>query len=436
MKRVDRSAHIGDSGIALIHRRVSDMGFVWHERKIDAGIDGEIELRDRDTGEVANRLVLIQSKASNNRFPGEDDQSFHYICDSRDIDYWMQADVPVLLVCSHPQRDEAWWGDVKTWFADPIHRASRRIDFDKASQKFDASAAARLLDLADPHGHAHTPGVIAKAETLISNLLQVGVPDVLYTARTDLPAERDIYQAQRDTGQSVRLDWILRSGRVCTWLPPEQTALKAAVTGPTDAVPIAEWADAPDPAQRRALVWLLNQALRQDVNADCDWARDRRTIFFRATPDLTERKIISSTGRSRLVFNPKKKKDGSGLSYCQHAALAWQFIPADGQWLCELLPTWHYTRDGYRESAYADEYLSGIKRMERNAAVLGATRMWAAYLHGEDSLISERDTLLDYGKLLTFTVDRGVDDAAWSAASVKDADPSASDETDDDMALF
>jgi hypothetical protein len=126
----------------------------------------------------------------------------------------------------------------------------------------------------------------------------------------------------------------------------------------------------------------------------------------------------------------------SGLSYCKHAALAWQFIPADGQWLCELLPTWHYTRDGYRESAYADEYLSGIKRMERNAAVLGATRMWAAYLHGEDNLINERDTLLDYGTLLTFTVDRGADDNTWSAASVRGAEPSASDETDDDMALF
>jgi hypothetical protein len=89
MKRVDRSAHIGDSGIALIHRRTNDMGFVWHERKIDAGIDGEIELRDQATGEVANRFLLVQSKARDNRFSGEDDESFHYICDSRDIDYWL-----------------------------------------------------------------------------------------------------------------------------------------------------------------------------------------------------------------------------------------------------------------------------------------------------------------------------------------------------------
>lgn len=436
MKKVDRSAHIGDSGIALIHRRVNDMGFVWHERKIDAGIDGEIELRDDVTGEVANRVLLVQSKARDNRFSGEDDQSFHFICDRRDIDYWMQADVPVLLVCSHPKQDDAWWIDVKAWFADPGHRASRRIDFDKNTQRFDASAAPLLLDLADPHGNAHTPGVIAKPERLISNLLPVDVPTVFYTARTDRATTREVFETQRAASEPVRVDWILRAGKICSWLAPEESPLKAAVTGPTDAVPVAEWADSEDPAQRRAFVWLLNQALKQDASADCEWSRDRKTIYFRATPDLSPRKIISTTGRQRLVFNPKQKKDGSGISFCQHAALAWRFIRAADQWLCELLPTYHYTHDGYRESRYADEYLSNIKRKERNPAVLGATRMWAAYLHGDSNdILADRETLLDYGTLLTFTTDRGVDDTTWTATPSKDAEPPTSDESDD-LALF
>lgn len=321
MKKIDRSAHIGDSGIALIHRRVNEMGFVWHERRIDAGIDGEIELRDPTTGAVANRLLLVQSKASDNRFPGENDRSFHYTCNDRDVDYWMQADVPVLLICSHPSRDEAWWTDAKTWFADPGHRASGRIDFDKATQRFDTSAAPRLLNLADPHGQAHTPGAVAKTEVLTSNLLPVGVPDVFFTTRTDLAKGGDVFRAQRDTGQPVRLDWILHSSQLWSWLPPEETALKAAVTGPTDVVPTADWSKSSDPAQRRAFVWMLNQALRQDTSLDCDWHKDRKTIYFRATPDLKPRKIRSSTGRPRLVFNPKYKRGGSELSYCQHAAL-------------------------------------------------------------------------------------------------------------------
>lgn len=68
MKKIDNSAHIGDSGIALIHQMVNRMGFVWLQRNLDAGIDGEIELRDPATGEVANRLILVQSKASDRPF--------------------------------------------------------------------------------------------------------------------------------------------------------------------------------------------------------------------------------------------------------------------------------------------------------------------------------------------------------------------------------
>ena len=78
-KKIDRSAHIGDAGIALIHRRVSEMGYVWREKGKDAGVDGEIEFRVPVTGEVTNRRVLVQSKASENLFPGETDRSFHYL---------------------------------------------------------------------------------------------------------------------------------------------------------------------------------------------------------------------------------------------------------------------------------------------------------------------------------------------------------------------
>ena len=100
-KQVSRSAHIGDAGIALIHQRVSAMDHVWHERTVDAGIDGTIELRDPATGEVSNCHLQVQSKAGDNDFPGETADRFHYDCDERDLDYWMKSSMPVLLVCSH-----------------------------------------------------------------------------------------------------------------------------------------------------------------------------------------------------------------------------------------------------------------------------------------------------------------------------------------------
>lgn len=433
MKKIDASAQIGDGGIALIHQLVNKMGFTWHERKTDAGIDGEIELRNPVTGEVANRLILVQSKASDGRFPGENDWSFHFLCRQADIGYWMSADVPVLLICSHPNTGEAWWMHVQGWFSDPAHRAAGRIDFDKRTQRFGTEAAHRLLNLADPHGRAHVAAAEHRKETLTSNLLTVSIPDLLFSTPTPLRYAREVYDRQRENGGEVRHDFLLRDGRLYSWLAPQETALASSVTGTTDAVSTADWAAPAELARQRALVQLLSNALRQDVAADCDWHRGRKVVYFRATEDLTPRRIRSASGRQRLVFNPKPKKNAPDeISYCQHAALEWQFQQASGQWLCALTPTYHYTRDGHRDSLYLSELLTGIKQRERNPAVYHLTRMWAAYLHGDDGVLDPRETILGYGDLMTFVASRAINDAAWLADPRALPDSDADDEADED----
>ena len=276
------------------------MGFTWHERKTDAGIDGEIELRNPVTGEVANRLILIQSKASDRRFPGENDRSFHFLCKQADIAYWMSADVPVLLICSHPQTGEAWWMHVQGWFSDPAHRASGRIDFDKRTQRFDTDAAHRLLNLADPHGRAHVTAAEHRDETLTSNLLTVTIPDLLFSTPTPLRRAREVYERQREAGSEVRDDFLLRDGRLYSWLPPQETALASSVTGTTDAIDTADWAASAEPARQRILVNLLNNALRQDVTADCDWHYGRKVRLF------------PGHRRSHPAEDPQRQRHSSG----------------------------------------------------------------------------------------------------------------------------
>ncbi len=114
----------------------------------------------------------------------------------------------------------------------------------------------------------------------------------------------------------------------------------------------------------------------------------------------------------------------------------------DGQWLCALTPTYHYTRDGHRDSLYLAELLTGIKQRERNPAVYHLTRMWATYLHGDDGVLDPRETILGYGDLTTFTADRAINDAAWLAdprAAALDSDLDQDPENDgpgDELWLF
>ncbi|GAA3948368.1 DUF4365 domain-containing protein [Actinoplanes auranticolor] len=444
MKKIDKSAHTGDGAIALIHQRVYEMGFVWHERKTDAGIDGEIELRNAVTGEVANRALLVQSKGKGERrFPGENDDGFHFLCSAADVTYWMSAPVPVLLVCSHPETGEAWWMYVQGWFADPEHLATGRIDFDKNTQKFDRSAAQRLLALADPHGDAHVPVAEDRPETLTSNLLPVAIPATLYHASINTQDPREVLSRQRTEHASLPFaeDFILRGGQLYSWRHPERSALGKLITGPVKQMPVAQWADSGDETRQRWLVQLLNNALRSDVSADCAWHGGRKIIFWRPTRDFSARSIRSASGRTRQVFTPKYKKNNpTQVSYYLHAALEWQFLDIDGAWYCALVPTYHYTRDGHRTSLLLSEYLAGIKRLDRNPAVYHQTRMWAYYLHGHDEALAFRDNILTYGTLETFDAGKGIDDKAWRADSRKpadDADPEPLTEVrEDGLALF
>lgn len=430
-KRIDVSTHRGDAGVALIHLRTSQMGFVWHDRAVDAGIDGTIEIRDPVTGAMSNRHLLVQSKASARPFAGENDRSFHYACAQRDIDYWMRAEAPVLLICSHPEAEEAWWTHVQGWFSDPVRRASGRIDFDKATQRFDSTAASRLLALADPHADARVVTADQRPEILLSNLLPVTVPQTIYSCPTAATSAGEIYQAMRaDPSAVTRLDWTLHDGRLFTLLDPTDAALARAVTGPPEPIGVEEWAT--DPVSERNLVRLLNRALIHDVASDCTYHSGRDLIYFSATPDLTNRKVAGGTGQPRLVFHAKHNKRTGKISYYKHAALRWQFLHLDGEWLCALTPEAHYTRDGHRDSRFIADLLAGLKRLDRNPAVRGHVRMWATYLRGERPLLDQDATrLLDFGPPLSFTSQVGIDDTDWLTDHRTHPSPSAAAVTAD-----
>lgn len=438
MKQIDLSAHTGDGGIALIHQRVYEMGHVWHERKIDAGIDGEIEIRNPITGDVHNRLLLVQSKARNRPFPGESADRFHYLVGQRDLDAWMAADNAVILVCSHPQTGEAWWAHIQGQFDNPARRASRRVEFDKHTQRFDASAAARLRDLADPQGRAVVPAAEHRVEVLTSNLLPAFVPTVIYSSPANVRGAAAVYKEFCAADETPRHDWALRDGRLYTFVPPEENALRLISSGMPDVIPATDWLDVGDDALERRYVELLNRAFQQDLDPDCAYHRGRDLLYFRATGDLAERKIVGAYGAPCGVFWPRTNKEGRATHY-KHAALAWQFLRVGEEWYCELVPDWHFTRDGHRDSKYIATNLSGLKRMDKNKAVFGQMRMWAKFLRDFDRRVNpslfdtdldERDRMLTFGELVTFTTDRGIDDAAWLADPGNDA--TSDDEPDPD----
>src|SRR5260221_6283332 len=95
------------------------MGYLWHDRPVDHGIDGEIELVSPD-GTPLNIVVMVQSKARGRPFADETADSFQWTADAADLDYWLSGNAPVIVVLSRPAEDLAWWFDVSAEFNDPV----------------------------------------------------------------------------------------------------------------------------------------------------------------------------------------------------------------------------------------------------------------------------------------------------------------------------
>ena len=67
-KSMTRQTLIGEKGIELISRRCLQMGYLFHPRRVDHGIDGHIDLVEPGSGAVLNLTLLVQSKAQDRPF--------------------------------------------------------------------------------------------------------------------------------------------------------------------------------------------------------------------------------------------------------------------------------------------------------------------------------------------------------------------------------
>lgn len=417
-KALTESARIGDAGIALIHTIVNRMGHKWVEGSgsTDVGIDGSIELRNPATGEMSGRHIYVQSKAARNPFPSENEDSFHYLCDERDLTYWLAHPEPVIVVCSHPDEDRAWWVHVQGYFAHPDRAGSRRIDFDKSANAFTVKVSDRLLEVADPHGAAHTPVAVAKREKLTTNLLPVDLPPQYWRAPTHLRI-REIRDCQRRSDYPERQDWVLSNKHIYSFAPLSGTALAQVPDVSANAFPTAEFEDGSD-NERRLLVELLNRTLREDLAGRCNFHFGRKFLYVKAPAELGKTSVRSTTGRHRQIFQAyPMTSDPTRIAYCRHAALRWQFLDIEGEWFAALTPDYYFSSDGYNEARNAKKRLTKIKQMDRHRAVLGETRMWVAMLRESEGTLDEDSRILHFGEPLQLDVDTGIDDAAWAASN-------------------
>lgn len=403
------------------------MGYIWRPTPIfDVGIDGEIEIRDPITGEMTNAIIKVQSKATTQRFQTETDNSFEYRCEQKDLDYWLRGNVPVILVVCRPDTDEAYWVSIRDYFKDPAIQKTRKVLFDKQHNRFDDSCAAALKKLALPKDSGIYFAPLQKTETLYTNLLKVtSFASKMYVAGTNYRKEGSVWRKFNSMEVKVGSEWILTDKKIFSFHkldePPFDAICDLRTCGSFDT---REWADSEDEDTKRQFVKLLNRCLREKTRClGLEFNETHKHYHFRPTRELRVRKVSYQNLKrrvSREVFKQYvSKNDPTQKTYCRHSAFKGYFLRLSNEWYLEITPTYHFTSDGYRRHKFRADLLQGIKRLDRNLAVLGQLLMWADYL-SQSTLFSAEYPLLRFGQLATVDINTSLPDDVWNKTEEED----------------
>ena len=421
-KKVTSQSIIGQRGANLIEQIVLEIGYVWRATSIfDVGIDGEIEIRDPMTGEMTNTLVKVQAKATNKPFQAETDNSFEYLCEQKDLNYWLQGNVPIILVVCRPNTDEAYWVSIRDYFSNLEAQKTRKVRFDKQHNRFDTSCAAALKKLALPKDSGIYSAPLQETEILYSNLLQVvSFAPKICVAGTNYRKEGEVWRKFNSMKVKVGPEWVLTDKQIVSFHNLKEPPFNEICDlGTCESFYTPEWANSKDEDTKRQFVRLLNKCLEEKTRLlGLRFDRYHTYYYFRATNGLKTRKEWYQSGQKRVsreVFKQySKKSDPSQRAYCRHSAFSGYFLQLDGQWYLEITPTYHFTSDGYTENKFRAERLQGIKRLDRNPAVLGQLRMWADYLSRPRDLFSSEYPFLRFGQLATVNINTSLPDDLWN----------------------
>lgn len=248
-----------------------------------------------------------------------------------------------------------------------------------------------------------------ETDMLYSNLVPLSsYPPRLYSAPATVTSYGQAWAILRKTRSKAHIpgSWILHNKTIHSFTDPEESRLQYIVdTGAIEANDASEWAETSDPNHLRLFVQLLNGALRDDLDFKDVWFHSDDKIFaFAGRIGEQPRQYHYQNIRQRSAITvvshyTHQGKDGRSYPYLRHLAFAARFRRIEGTFYLEVTPTYRFTTDGKHKDAFHDDLLSGIKRLERNRAVLSQVRLWNAVFMEQTS---GREQLLTFGQALSF----------------------------------
>jgi len=152
-------------------------------------------------------------------------------------------------------------------------------------------------------------------------------------------------------------------------------------------------------------------------------SKDRFFFFGPSEEGQLERKEtwIGKKTANRRVYEVKyQRKDPSKVAHHRHLSFDLAFSKLGDVWYAQIVPSWYYSYDGYRQSNWHDDLLSNQKRLEHNLTVRNMVRFVAYFLSGANKS-EDGDHGLRFLSLVEFNV-RETDEAERCGQFLSDCD--------------
>ncbi|WP_425403539.1 DUF4365 domain-containing protein [Hwanghaeella sp.] len=387
---------IGAQGEAFVSERANSMGFMYSSYgRVEAGIDGLLEIRDPKTSIATGRLVSVQVKTRKvGKYTGETDDKFEYLMDKEDVEYWTNGSLPTIVVLVHLERGIAYWQSVDSGTGPD----ARRLTIDKESDVFDRRAADRIAALCvEKSGFGVWFPAMRGEEDGYLNLLKVRFDCPVFLARSPFKSGRAALYELLKHDQRPPNDWVIRGGQFMSFRDPSTQPLRHIVdTGTVEQFPADQVLFPQEESEEHIVIDLLRRTLIAQMDDTLHFRKSRNALYFPASPGRLSRTFSYRSFKNYTSANvvSRYEKDGA-LKYVRHHAFEPRFWLIGGEWHLSITPTFVFTWDGYKPDIFEAGRLAGKKKRERNAALAGQFIMWR-YLMTENE-DAANDELFDFG---------------------------------------
>ncbi|GGY11279.1 hypothetical protein GCM10007160_42870 [Litchfieldella qijiaojingensis] len=259
---------------------------------------------------------------------------------------------------------------------------------------------------------------------LVSNLIKVTPPSVLYVAELCIDEESTVAAARRDFNykgkhpnkhllvrfalQLAGLDchgWVLHENRIFSFYDMEkESAFRSIVDiGSIEELMTEDISQHELLEYQNLFKYLMKDTLRDQLIAfNVNWSKYQNQFYFlpdeQSSDQRREEWIGKKLARRRVYERKYQTKDPSKVAFFKHLSFEISFLDVDSQWYATITPSWYFTWNLYKRNRFHDDLLSKQKRLEHNHSVRDQVRFIGYFLANK---YNETD-LISFGDLVEF----------------------------------